>query len=81
MTSKTSKWKIILDNVLIVNLFIIIGGSILLLAGFLFSLNGYDLIYNLFQKLWFPLFIPSLSIFFTAVLVDEAIKLIIKENS
>ena len=69
---KTSegKWKIIIDNILIYNLYILIIGSIVLGIGYAFSLNGNSNLYNLFQKLWYPVFIPSLSLFFTAILIE-----------
>ena len=68
--SEESKFKIILDNILIYNLFIIIIGSIFLAVSFLLSVNGNSSLFSLFQKLWYPLFIPSLSLFFTAILVE-----------
>ena len=67
---KESKWKKSLDNVLIFNLYILIIGSIFLAVGFLLSVNGNSYLYSLFQKLWFPVFIPSLSLFFTAILIE-----------
>ena len=68
------KWKRILDNILIYNLFILIIGAILLIISFVLSINGNPSLYNLFQKLWYPLFIPSLSLFFTAILIEGIIK-------
>ena len=65
-----SKWKKAVDNVLIYNLYILIIGSILLGISFTLSINGKSELYNLFQKLWYPLFIPSLSLFFTAILTE-----------
>ena len=65
-----SKWKVALDNILVYNLFILITGSILLGISFTLSINGNSYLYTLFQKLWYPLFIPSLSLFFTAILVE-----------
>ena len=65
-----SKWKKVLDNILIYNLYILIIGSIFLAISFVLSINGNSYLYNLFQKLWYPLFIPSLSLFFTAKLVE-----------
>ena len=65
-----SKWKKSLDNILIYNLYILIIGSIFLGISFTLSVNGSSYLYNLFQKLWYPLFIPSLSLFFTAILVE-----------
>ena len=65
-----NKFKRTLDNILIYNLFIIIIGSIFLALSFLLSLKGNSSLFTLFQKLWFPVFIPSLSLFFTAILVE-----------
>ena len=67
-----NKWKKWIDNILIFNLLIIIIGSLMLLVSIFLSANGNGNLYDLFQKLWFPLFIPSLSLFFTAIL-SEAI--------
>ena len=68
--SKESKWKTVLDNILIYNLYILIIGSIFLGISFTLSFNGNSALYNLFQHLWYPVFIPSLSLFFTAILVE-----------
>ena len=65
-----SKWKKALDNILIYNLYILIVGSIFLGISFTLSVNGNSISYNLFQKLWYPVFIPSLSLFFTAILIE-----------
>jgi len=65
-----SKWKKFLDNILIYNLYILILGSIFLGISFTISLNGNSDLYNLFQILWYPLFVPSLSLFFTAILIE-----------
>ena len=65
-----SKTKSVLDNILIYNLFILIFGSIFLLISFYLSMNGNSSLYNLFQNLWYPLFIPSLSLFFTAITIE-----------
>jgi len=67
---KESKWKLILDNILIYNLYILIVGSIFLAISFISSMNGSAKLYILFQKLWYPLFIPSLSLFFTAISIE-----------
>ena len=64
------KWKNILDNILIYNLYVLIIGSIFLGISFILSINGNSYLYNLFQHLWYPVFIPSLSLFFTAILVE-----------
>ena len=68
-----TKWKKTIDSLLIYNLYILIIGALLLLISFLLSINGNSNLYNLFQKLWYPIFIPSLSLFFTAILVEAII--------
>ena len=75
------KWKIILDNILIYNLYILIIGSIFLAISFTLSVNGNSILYNLFQKLWYPLFIPSLSLFFTAILIEATFNKLIERNN
>ena len=76
-----SKAKIFLDNMLIYNLYIIIIGAIFLFLSFLLSMNGYEKLYILFQKLWYPLFIPSLSLFFTAILIEAILTSIDNKNN
>ncbi len=68
--TKESKWKLILDNILIYNLYILIIGALVLGFSFILSFNGSSYLYNLFQRLWYPIFIPSLSLFFTAILIE-----------
>ena len=77
---KESKWKKVLDNILVYNIYILIIGSIFLGLSFAFSINGQSELYNLFQKLWYPLFIPSLSLFFTAILVEAILNKLIDRN-
>ena len=75
-----SKWKLVLDNILIYNLYILIIGSIFLGISFILSINGNPSLYNLFNKLWYPIFIPSLSLFFTAILVDAILTKVFNNN-
>ena len=75
-----SKWKKILDNILIYNLYILIIGSIFLGISFTLSVNGNSNLYNIFQKLWYPVFIPSLSLFFTAILIEAILNKLIDRN-
>ena len=82
MTNKIeSKWKKALDNLLILNLYILIIGSILLGVSFTLSVNGNSTLYILFQKLWYPVFIPSLSLFFTAILIEAIFNKLIDRNN
>ena len=80
-TSSESNWKKILDNILIYNLYILIIGAILLAISYIFSVNGNSSLYILFQKLWYPLFIPSLSLFFTAILVEAILNWLLTRNN
>ena len=75
-----TNWKKTFDNILIYNLYILIIGSIYLAISFVLSVNGNSYFYNLFQKLWYPVFIPSLSLFFTAILVEAVINSLMNKN-
>ena len=76
-----TNWKKILDNILIYNLYILIIGSIYLAISFVLSVNGNSYFYNLFQKLWYPIFIPSLSLFFTAISVEALINSLMNKKN
>ncbi len=76
-----TKWKKALDNILIYNLYILIIGSLYLAFSFVLSVNGNTYFYILFQKLWYPVFIPSLSLFFTAILVEAVINSLVDRKN
>ena len=78
---KEINWKKILDNILIYNLYILIIGAFFLIISFILSINGNTNLYNLFQKLWYPVFIPSLSLFFTAILIEAILTQLIDEKN
>ena len=77
---KETKWKKSIDNILIYNLYILIVGAIFLMISFILSMNGNSNLYNLFEKLWYPIFIPSLSLFFTAILIEAIFNQLINRN-
>ena len=79
--TKENYWKRILDNILIYNLFILIIGSIFLAISYILSINGNSSLFSLFHKLWFPVFIPSLSLFFTAILVEAVLNSLKQQKS
>ena len=60
-----------MDKFLIVNVFLIIAGFIFFLVAAISSSFGYVAAYEFFQKLWFPLFIPVISTFFTAIFIQN----------
>ncbi len=71
----------LIDNVLVINVFIIIFGSILFLSSVVSSMYNIDAPLRLLQLLWYPLFVPSISLFFTAVLIQALItKILNKDN-
>ena len=76
-----TKWKKALDNILIYNLYILIIGSLYLAFSFVLSVNGNTYFYILFQKLWYPVFIPSLSLFFTAIFVEAVINSLVDSKN
>ena len=76
-----TKWKKALDNILIYNLYILIIGSLYLAFSFVLSVKGNTYFYILFQKLWYPVFIPSLSLFFTAILVEAVVNSLVDRKN
>ena len=76
-----TKWKKALDNILIYNLYILIIGSLYLAFSFVLSVNGNTYLFILFEKLWYPVFIPSLSLFFTAILVEAVINSLVDRKN
>ncbi len=76
-----TKWKKYLDDLLIYNLYILITGSLFLAISFILTLNGNFSLFQFFQKLWYPLFIPSLSLFFTAILIEAVISKLATRNN
>ena len=76
-----SKWKKTLDNILIYNLYILITGSVFLAISFILTIKGNSYLYNLFQKLWYPVYIPSLSLFFTAIFIEAILNSLIDRNN
>ncbi len=71
--NKENTIKNYIDNLLIINLYILFFGALFFITGVILSINGNTIIYNFFQKLWYPVFIPALSLFFTAVLIEAII--------
>ena len=66
----SSNIKEYLDKFLILNLLLIFTGFILFLIAVVCSFNQFQTPYKFFQSLWMPLFIPAISIFFTAVFIQ-----------
>tara|TARA_Y100001968_G_scaffold100475_1_gene90409 strand:- start:3253 stop:3492 length:240 start_codon:yes stop_codon:yes gene_type:complete len=67
-----------LDKFLIFNFFGVLVGFFFFFLGVISSAFGFTAFYSIFQKLWFPLYIPVISIFFTAVLTEAIWNRLIK---
>ena len=70
MFSNAALIKEWLDKLLIVNFFVVIFGGVFFLISVASSMNGYNYLYQLFQSLWYPFFIPSISLFFSGILIE-----------
>ena len=77
---KESKWKKLFDNILIINLYILIIGSLFFLVSIAFTFYGNSSLFELFQEIWFPVFIPALSLFFTAILIEAIFSRFMDKN-
>ena len=75
--SNLKKW---LDRFLIFNLLLIFIGFLTFFIGAFLSSIGNNAVYEFFQRLWFPLFIPALSTFFTAVFIEFLLNQISKRT-
>ena len=80
MNPMKEKWKKYLDNFLVANLFLIIVGAFLFISSILANLKGWQDPYQFFQALWYPLFIPALSLFFTAILIEASISRLLNQD-
>ena len=76
LDSQESQLKQVWDKFLVANFFIVLLGAGLFIIGIISTAIGINTPYMIFQKLWFPLFIPSISLFFTVVLIEALIKAI-----
>jgi len=81
MDSQKKNWKEVLDNFLVLNLFIVIIGALWFLVSVVAKGNGSTYLLHLFQKLWYPLFIPAFSLFFTAILIEACINWLNQQNN
>ncbi len=69
----TNNYKEIIDKFLVLNVFIIILGGLLFLVSITVGMYNINAPLKLFQLLWTPLFVPSISLFFTAVLIQAVV--------
>ena len=62
--------KQIIDNFLLINLFIVIFFAIFFIFAIIMQLNGIFIFINFIQKLWNPLIVPLISIFIISALLN-----------
>ena len=65
-----SYWKIWIDRILIIDLFLVIAGAVLFLLALILGFFGNSLLIRLFQLFWKPFFLPLITILISAVLVN-----------
>ena len=62
--------KKIVDNFLLVNLFLVIIFAIYFLFSVIMQINGYVIFLQYFQKLWNPLIVPLITILMVSILIN-----------
>ena len=65
-----NKLKQIIDNLLLINLFIVIFFAIFFIFAIIMQFNGIFIFINFIQKVWNPLIIPLISILIIGALVN-----------
>ncbi len=65
-----NKLKQIIDNLLLINLFIVIFFSIFFIFAIIMQLNGIFVFINFFQILWNPLIVPLITILIIGALMN-----------
>ena len=72
MTKEKSQIRLkeIIDNFLLINLFVVIFFSIFFIFAVIMQMNGVFIFLNLFQKLWNPLVVPLITILIFSSLVN-----------
>ena len=62
--------KDIIDNLLLINLFIVIFCALFFVFAVIMQINGVFVFLNLFQKLWNPIVVPIITILIVSSLVN-----------
>ena len=64
------RYKAIIDNFLLINLFVVIFFSIFFIFAVIMQLNGVFIFLDFFQKFWNPLIVPLITILIVSSLVN-----------
>ena len=72
MTKEQSQIRLkeIIDNFLLINLFVVIFFAIFFIFAVIMQINGVFIFFNYFQKLWNPLIVPLITILIISTLVN-----------
>ena len=65
-----NKLKQIIDNLLLINLFIVIFFAIFFIFAIIMQMNGIFIFINFIQKVWNPLIVPLITILIIGALVN-----------
>ena len=65
-----NKFKQIIDNLLLINLFLVIFFAIFFIFAIIMQLNGIFIFINFIQIVWNPLVVPLITIFIIGALVN-----------
>jgi len=65
-----NKLKLIIDNLLLINLFTVIFFAIFFIFAIIMQLNGIFIFINFIQVVWNPLVVPLITIFIVGALVN-----------
>ena len=65
-----NKLKQIIDNLLLINLFIVIFFAIFFIFAIIMQLNGIFIFINFIQRVWNPLIVPLITILIVGALVN-----------
>ena len=72
MTNETSQIRIkeIIDNFLLINLFVVIFFSIFFIFAVIMQMNGVFIFLDFFQQIWNPLIVPLITILIVSTLIN-----------
>ncbi len=62
-----------LDRLLVLDVFLVLGGAVWFALGVVLHLRGIDRVLEVFQRLWMPLFQPALGLLMLAALLSGAL--------
>ena len=65
-----NKLKLIIDNLLLINLFIVLFFAIFFIFAIIMQLNGISIFINFIQIVWNPLIVPLITILIIGALVN-----------